>query len=349
MKLHNFDFSKKIFFHPENIVKYREGKRPFPVTIEIDLTNRCNHRCSFCYNSDFFKRDKSSLDPHVLIERLKEAYELGTKGIGFTGGGEPMMHKDFVEILKKTRQVGFDVGLITNGSLINEKNIDDLIKNLQWIRISMGGGNKNAYMKIQGVDHFERVVFNIKLLSKRKKELNSNLNIGIRILVTPENINSVLNITNIVKDLNINYLQLAPDQFTNDGGKFWNSKNTQEIFEESKKILEEKPVYLLTTAYMWVQNKIDFPSKCYAHFFKIAITAEGYAIFCQNARENRRYYMGNIYKNSLNDIWQSEKLKNLEEKVRPNNCGLFCKHMPLNISIEEILHPDEDMSPNFIG
>lgn len=52
MKLENFDFSKKIFYHPEKILDYKNGKRPFPVTVEIDLTNNCNHKCSFCFYAD---------------------------------------------------------------------------------------------------------------------------------------------------------------------------------------------------------------------------------------------------------------------------------------------------------
>ena len=57
MELYNFDFSKKIFFHPGKVDDYKEGRRPFPVTLEVDLTNACNHRCSFCFYADnyFFK------------------------------------------------------------------------------------------------------------------------------------------------------------------------------------------------------------------------------------------------------------------------------------------------------
>ena len=52
MELYNFDFSKKIFFHPGKVDDYKEGRRPFPVTLEVDLTNACNHRCSFCFYAD---------------------------------------------------------------------------------------------------------------------------------------------------------------------------------------------------------------------------------------------------------------------------------------------------------
>ena len=77
----NFDFSKKILYHPEKITAYKEGQRPFPTTIEVDLTNRCNHRCSFCYYAEHIgvEADKPSLDTDLLKDRLVEAKKLGAK------------------------------------------------------------------------------------------------------------------------------------------------------------------------------------------------------------------------------------------------------------------------------
>jgi len=104
MKRYNFDFSKKIFFHPENIVAFKQKKRPFPITVEIDLSNICNHRCSFCCFSEYLKKNNSTLDTKIVKQRIAEMYKLGTKGICFTGGGEPMAHKDFIDILKETKK-----------------------------------------------------------------------------------------------------------------------------------------------------------------------------------------------------------------------------------------------------
>ncbi len=348
-ELKNFDFSKKIFFHPENIVQYKEGKRPFPVTLEIDLTNRCNHRCSFCFYAEHISINKDSLDTKILKQRLNEAKELGTKGISFTGGGEPMIHKDYEEILVFTKKLGFDVGTITNGSVINKQNVDTLIDNLQWIRISMAGGDKQSYENVQGVDQFNKVVSNIQLLSKRKMELNSSINVGIRTLVTPENIHSIIKFANMIKSLNINYFQLAPDQYTNDKGGFWNSNDTQNVFKETKEILTENGIFLLGTGYMKSQEKLDHPQTCYAHFFKAAILAEGHYSFCQNARDDPKFHIGNIYNNTLKEIWENEKIREIEKWVKPNNCELFCRHMAINNAMEDNIHPDHDMSPNFVG
>jgi len=349
MKLYNFDFSKKIFYHPEKIVEYKQGKRPFPTSLEIDLTNICNHRCDFCFHAEHRAKDKSSLDTDLIKKRIKETCELGTKGISFTGGGEPMIHKDFIGIMEYTHSLGLHIGLITNGSLINEDNASKMIKCLTWIRISMGGGDKESYHKVQGVNQFERVIKNIKILSDTKTKEKSSLNIGIRVLVTKENLQSLANLTNIIKDFNINYLQVAPDQFTNDCGKFWNDQKTKEVFSQVEKIISKKGIMLLTAGYMMFQDNLDHPRTCYAHFFHSAIIAEGYLLFCKNARDKEKYYVGNITKKTLKEIWNSEHVKKLESYIKPYNCGLFCKNLALNIAMEDSLHPALDVSFNFVG
>ena len=85
MKLHNFDFSKKIFFHPENIVRYKNGERPFPITVEIDLTNKCNHKCTFCFYKEKLSTSRATLETDLVINSLKKMRELGTKGSASQG------------------------------------------------------------------------------------------------------------------------------------------------------------------------------------------------------------------------------------------------------------------------
>jgi len=349
LELYNFDFSKKIFYHPEKIVEYKQGRRPFPTTLEIDLTNNCNHKCAFCYNKEEIGIKKASLDTEIIKHRIKEAYELGTRGISFTGGGEPLLHRDFVQIVEYSKMLGFDNGLITNGSLISPKNVFQLNHSLQWIRISMGGGNKDSYAKVQGVDQFERVIDNIKLLVKTKVETKNNLNIGIRVLVSKDNLNNIENLAHILSEMQINYLQLAPDQFTNDGGAFWNDNSTITIFRNVKQILEKNGIMLLAAGYTINDDNLQYPRTCYAHFFQAAVTADGNLTFCKNCRGHDKYYIGNIYNKSLTEIWGDTVVTDLESCVKPNNCGLVCKNMALNVAMEDTLYPNADMSPNFVN
>ena len=350
MKLGNFDFSKKIFYHLENIKDYKDGKRPFPVTVEIDLTNNCNHKCSFCFYADSIGRGRMPfLVTDVLKERIKEMRQLGVKGISFTGGGEPMLHPDFMNILNYTKQLGFDVGLITNGSAINEKKIKQLNEDLTWIRISMAGGDPKSYQKVQGVNQFQKVIDNLKLIYDEKISQKSQLNIGVRVLITPNNINSLLNFHKKFNNIGVDYIQVAPDQYTKDGGKFWLSHKSQQIFKKIEKNLGKLKINLLTSSYVWGQDKLNIPKKCYAHFFKIVLVAEGDLMFCQNARGEKKYIIGNIYNKTLKEIWKDNITKDIEKWVRPNNCGLYCKHIDLNTSMEKTLNPSVEDTPNFVG
>lgn len=274
---------------------------------------------------------------------------MGTKAIGFTGGGEPMLHKDYVPILIETKKIGFDVGTITNGSVITEKNVGALMENLQWIRISMAGGDRESYRQVQGVDQFDKVVNNLGLLAKAKEKSSSALAIGLRALVTSKNIFSMPILGKIAKELNLNYLQLAPDQLGQDGGSFWNSEETQKVFSEMQKELSESETKFLTTTFLDSQKNLDRPRTCYAHFFMTALTAEGDLTFCKNARGSKNFSIGNIKEKSLKQIWEDLPTREIEGWVRPNNCGLFCKHMAINNTMETILHPDSNLSPNFVG
>lgn len=353
MKQYNFDFSKKIFYHPEEIVRYKQGHRPFPITVEIDLINCCNHHCVFCNFSEYLKKDHSAINTDTIKKRISEMKHLGTKGICITGGGEPMLYKDFNTILQYTKKCGFDIGLITNGSLINKANVNILVDNLQWIRISMGGGDKKRYEDIEGIDDFDNIIHNIKLLSQTKEQKNKDFNIGIRLLVLEENLDSITNLVNILKDLNINYLQLAPNQFTQDNGTFWNDNYTQIFFKSAGQILNRYNIMLLTSGFSINQDKCIRPQICYAHFFQIAITSEGDVMFCKNTRGNSRkddrYVIGNINNNNLKEIWNSTCVKDIESWITPSNCGLFCKNMDLNNTLEDIFHPPVDMSVNFVN
>ena len=350
MKLENFDFSKKIFYHPEKIHQFKLGQRPFPTTVEVDLTNNCNHRCSFCFYGEHIGRGKMpTLETNLIKTRLVEMKEMGAKGISFTGGGESMLHPNFIEILQHTKDTGFDVGLITNGSAITKEKIKALLKNLSWIRVSMAGGDAESYKAVQGVDQFEKVIKNVGELSSEKFISKSSLNIGIRILVTPKNIKSLNNLKSALKDTNLNYVQIAPDQFTKDEGKFWYSNESQSIFKSLETSLNSMKIKLLTSNYVWGQENIQIPRTCYAHFFQLCLCAEGDLMYCKNARGEKKFIIGNIYNNTIKEIWNSKTNKDLESWVKPSNCGLYCKHIHMNVALEKFIHPQPDDSANFVG
>ena len=139
----------------------------------------------------------------------------------------------------------------------------------------MAGGDAESYKAVQGVDQFEKVIKNVGELSSEKFISKSSLNIGIRILVTPKNIKSLNNLKSALKDTNLNYVQIAPDQFTKDEGKFWYSNESQSIFKSLETSLNSMKIKLLTSNYVWGQENIQIPQNLLCSFFSTVFMCRG--------------------------------------------------------------------------
>ena len=98
---------------------------PIPSWIELSLIDVCNRACSFCPKSD----DAIAPNTHqrmtmALIDKLvKDLKKINFEGaFCLCGYGEPMLHKEYIEITNKLGEIG-GVEIITNGDLINKKSL----------------------------------------------------------------------------------------------------------------------------------------------------------------------------------------------------------------------------------
>lgn len=346
MELKNFDFKQKLMFHPEHLIALRTGKRPFPVTCEIDLTNLCNHDCYFCVVKEAREAHRTSLETPVILNAITQMKELGLKGISLTGGGEPLVHKDFYTVLEHAHKLGIDTGLMTNGALLREDK--ELLRFLNWIRISVGAGNRELYQKIQGKDDFDRVLENIRMLSRKRRESGHIVNIGVRMLLDLENYHTLPELARLLRDSGIDYIQAAPD-CRDDTYPILQEADYPDVINETEAVLKGTETRLLMAGFTVNQRDRAYPKKCYAHCYQIAIIATGDVVFCKNMRGNGDMAIGNIYQSSVADIWNSTKCLELEAKLDPQNCHSICKNMQINVAIEDFLNPTNDMSVNFVG
>lgn len=88
-----------------------------PLSVQLDLTYRCNERCVHCYLDHDDHGEMSTPEIKSLLEELAGAGVF----ILTLSGGEIMLRKDFFEILEHARALTFCVKLKTNGILIRER------------------------------------------------------------------------------------------------------------------------------------------------------------------------------------------------------------------------------------
>ena len=104
------------------IVEAIAANRPTrgPVHVELDLTDRCNVACYFCNQQDL--RTKESIPLPKLTDLIDELVEGGLKSVRLSGGGDPLFHRDVLNVMDHlaSRNVVID-NLTTNGlALTNE-------------------------------------------------------------------------------------------------------------------------------------------------------------------------------------------------------------------------------------
>ncbi len=88
-----------------------------PLSVQLDLTYRCNEKCVHCYLDHEDHGEMTTAEIKNLLDQLAEA------GVFFLtlSGGEILMRRDFFEILEYARALQFCVKLKTNGVMIRER------------------------------------------------------------------------------------------------------------------------------------------------------------------------------------------------------------------------------------
>jgi len=88
-----------------------------PISVHVDLTWRCNERCIHCYLDHDDQGEMTFAEINGLLEQMADA------GVFLLtlSGGEPLLRKDFFAIVRRARELMFNVKVKTNGILIREK------------------------------------------------------------------------------------------------------------------------------------------------------------------------------------------------------------------------------------
>src|SRR3982074_3135141 len=92
-------------------------KLNIPLSVQLDLTYRCNERCIHCYLDH---RDHGEMNTAEIKNLLDQMADAGVFYLTISGG-EILMRKDFFEILEHARARTFCIKLKTNAVLIRKK------------------------------------------------------------------------------------------------------------------------------------------------------------------------------------------------------------------------------------
>ncbi|MBP8299062.1 MAG: radical SAM protein [Planctomycetes bacterium] len=167
------------------VLRREPMKSPYE-TLELFISADCNVNCTFCYRRDRDYGDQRILAPAEFVAIVDEFAASGGKQMDVSGGLEPLLSPAIADVFKAGIDRGLRVNLYTIGNALHNPKIADLLMQLSQIRISFTAHDRDSYVKMMGVDHFDRVTTNARALMKRKLDTNSPVGIGTSYVVTPE-------------------------------------------------------------------------------------------------------------------------------------------------------------------
>ncbi len=356
--------SHKLIYHPTRVSRWYESnseweklKSVYPIYVEISPYGGCNHRCTFCA-LDYMGYENIGLDFEVLKNTLTNMAKKGVKSVMFAGEGEPLLFKDLDLIVEHCTSVGIDTSLTTNFVPLNKKNIERCVENCSWIKISLNAGTAKTYAQIHQTKEkdFERVMSNIKYAIEHKRANNLDCTIGVQMLLLPENKDEAKILASSCKSLGVNYLVVKPysQHLFSETTQYENIDYSKmvDIEDELKEISDENfnVVFRANTMKKYIEKKQPY-DKCYSTpFFWAYIATDGNVFGCSAYLGEDKFCYGNIYENSFEEIWESDKRKKsynyIKNELDIKNCRVNCRMDEVNRYLWKLKHPNKHI--NFI-
>lgn len=161
--------------------------------INLHITERCNYKCKYCFAHFNGQKDLPLEQWKKIIDNVK--YSGMVSAINFAGG-EPMLYKNFNDLLSYAKSSGFEVSLISNGSLLlNEKLApDEMFAALSMLGISIDSFNEKTLIALGCCDGLSKTLSEEKLTAivNRARKINPSIKIKINTVVSRLNVGEKL-------------------------------------------------------------------------------------------------------------------------------------------------------------
>lgn len=118
-------------------------------SIHIEIADACNERCIHCYIPNEHK--KSFIDPALFYKIIEEGRKLNIIHVTLSGG-EPLLHTDIINFMKKCRELGLSVNVLSNLTLLTDEMISEMANNsLLSVQVSLYSMDPSVHDSITGL------------------------------------------------------------------------------------------------------------------------------------------------------------------------------------------------------
>jgi organic radical activating enzyme len=119
-----------------------------PLSVNLDLTVACNYRCPHCIDGHVINT-KKQIELDEIYNSLLNLRLAGLRSVILIGGGEPVAHPNFHQVVELIKALGLQCAIVSNGSLNGRiAQIAHLLEDKDWIRLSLDAGSNKVFQAL---------------------------------------------------------------------------------------------------------------------------------------------------------------------------------------------------------
>jgi len=142
---------------------------PLPAHLDLDLSSKCNLRCTFCHLSYFDVKEATQLSFSEFQKHIAPILP-SLRSLTLFSKYEPLVCRDFVRIFEAIAQYDIETYFSTNGILFTEESLSAITGRLRWLTVSVTGFSRADYARHMGSDKLDAVTANLRRLNELKRE-----------------------------------------------------------------------------------------------------------------------------------------------------------------------------------
>ncbi len=300
--------------------------RSGPDFVRIGVCQKCNFDCVMCWHhSSFFENNRENrgktelLDENIIFDTINEAEKMGTRGILFSGSGEPFLHPKMMDFLKVAKGKGFRVRVQTNLSLVSDPSLLAKLK-VDVIAVNLCAATADTYVKIhpnQKKSGFKRTLAKMEELIACS---DPEIEIRMTNIISRLNYNEICEMFKLGYDMNASlHLELADYSPVLKDKIGLDEIQKKEIIRQLDSLDEKYLLYKKTNLPDFREQLahsgiglVKFKSCLMGHLYAF-VNEYGNVYFCNYG--GNEYLMGNLYENTLSEIWNSRKYEELRDRL----------------------------------
>ena len=255
-------------------------------TVSMELASTCNLRCVMCSHHTS-RRPAAVMSFDDFKQIVNKLQRTKIRDI-FLNMGEPFMNKNIFMMISHARRSGFSVFISTNGLLLSESHINNIIKTgVNTLKFSIEGYTAPVYEGIRAGGNFERLLQNVRLMKETRDRTGTSPRIRISTIMLKGNENLV--------------------EFV----KFWGPYCDEIEFTGITNHIGSVDNSGLALSPAWKHRQSCPQIKPYR---EINILCNGDMVICC-VDFHGRCVLGNLVKQEFAEIWYSEKMTEIREKA----------------------------------